>query len=95
MIQVNSGSPEALGLAGIARASHAGRAMPCQIVPIAQDHIPSFRAAVDLVARERKYLTLFEAPPLAETTRFVLENIERGHPQFVVLSADTPLAGAT
>jgi len=57
-----------------------------QIVPIAEQHIPSFRAAVDVVARERKYLAFLEAPPLEEVTRFVLDNIERGYPQFVVLS---------
>jgi ribosomal protein S18 acetylase RimI-like enzyme len=57
-----------------------------QIVPIAEQHIPSFRAAVDVVARERKYLAFLEAPPLEEVTRFVLGNIERGYPQFVVLS---------
>ena len=57
-----------------------------QIVPIAEQHIPGFRAAVDVVARERKYLAFLEAPPLEEVTRFVLDNIERGYPQFVVLS---------
>jgi RimJ/RimL family protein N-acetyltransferase len=57
-----------------------------QIVPIAERHIPSFRAAVDAVARERKYLAFLEAPPLEEITRFVLGNLERGYPQFVVLS---------
>jgi len=57
-----------------------------QIVPIAEQHIPSFRATVDVVARERKYLAFLEAPPIEEVTRFVLGNIERGYPQFVVLS---------
>jgi ribosomal protein S18 acetylase RimI-like enzyme len=63
--------------------------MTYQIVPISEEHIPSFRAAVDVVARERKYLAFLEAPPLENVTRFVLHNIERGYPQFVVLSADT------
>ena len=56
------------------------------IVPITESYIPSFRAAVDVVAREKKYLTFLEAPPLADTTKFVLANIEQGNPQFVVLS---------
>ena len=56
------------------------------IIPIAEDHIPSFRAAVDIVAREKKYLAFLEAPPLEETTKFVLNNIEQKNPQFVVLS---------
>ena len=61
--------------------------MAYRIAPIAEQHIPGFRAAVDVVAREKKYLSFLEAPPLENTTRFVLDNIERGYPQFVVLSA--------
>ena len=60
-----------------------------QIVPIAEEHIPGFRAAVDVVARERKYLAFLAAPPLADLTRFVRDNIEHGYPQFVVVSAGT------
>ena len=60
-----------------------------QIVPIAEEHIPGFRAAVDVVARETKYLAFLEAPPLEDVTRFVRDNMERGYPQFVVLSAAT------
>jgi ribosomal protein S18 acetylase RimI-like enzyme len=63
-----------------------------QIVPIAEEHISGFRIAVDVVAREKKYLAFLEAPPLEEVTRFVLGNIERGYPQFVVLS-DSTVAG--
>jgi ribosomal protein S18 acetylase RimI-like enzyme len=57
----------------------------CDIVPIAPEHIPDFRAAVDIVAREKKYLAFLEAPPVEETTKFVLNNIEQKTPQFVVL----------
>jgi RimJ/RimL family protein N-acetyltransferase len=60
-----------------------------QIVPIAEKHISGFRAAVDVVARERKYLAFLEAPPIEDATRFVLDNIANGYPQFVVLSAHT------
>jgi RimJ/RimL family protein N-acetyltransferase len=63
--------------------------MTYRIMPIAKEHIAGFHAAVDVVARERKYLAFLEAPPLEETTRFVLDNIEHGYPQFVVLTADT------
>jgi RimJ/RimL family protein N-acetyltransferase len=52
-------------------------------------HIPGFRAAVDVVARETKYLAFLEAPPLEEVTRFVFGNIELGYPQFVVLIGGT------
>jgi RimJ/RimL family protein N-acetyltransferase len=60
-----------------------------QIVLIAEKHISGFRAAVAVVARERKYLAFLEAPPLEDATRFVLDNIAHGYPQFVVLSAHT------
>jgi len=60
--------------------------MEFAIVPIAPEHIQGFRAAVDIVAREKKYLAFLEAPPLEETTKFVLNNIEQKNPQFVVLS---------
>ena len=63
--------------------------MTYQIVPIADEHIPGFRSAVDVVARERKYLAFLEAPPADDVTRFVRNNIERGYPQFVVVSAGT------
>ena len=63
--------------------------MTYQIVPIAEEHIRGFHAAVDVVARERKYLAHLEAPPFEETRRFVLRNIEHGYPQFAVVSADT------
>jgi ribosomal protein S18 acetylase RimI-like enzyme len=58
-----------------------------QIVPIAQDHIDGFHRALDIVARERRYLAFLEAPPIESTRAFVLDNIKRGHPQFVALSA--------
>jgi ribosomal protein S18 acetylase RimI-like enzyme len=63
--------------------------MTYRIVPIAEEHIPGFHAAVDVVARERKYLAFLQAPPLEDATRFVLANIEHGYPQFVVPSAGT------
>jgi ribosomal protein S18 acetylase RimI-like enzyme len=60
--------------------------MDYTIVPITEDHIPGFRTAVDFVAREKKYLTFLEAPPLEETTKFVLNSIKQKNPHFVVLS---------
>jgi RimJ/RimL family protein N-acetyltransferase len=63
--------------------------MICRIVPIAEEHISGFRAAVDVVARERKYLAFLEAPPLEDVGSFVRNNIEHRYPQFVVLSAGT------
>jgi RimJ/RimL family protein N-acetyltransferase len=56
------------------------------VTPIAPEHIESFHRALDAVARERKYLTLLEAPALPQTREFVLNNIQSGNPQFVALA---------
>lgn len=57
-----------------------------EIVPIAASHIESFHRTLDLVARERRYLSFVEAPPLDSTRAFILNSIAEGYPQFVVLS---------
>src|ERR1700709_373708 len=57
--------------------------MPVDIVPIEESHIDGFHRALDFVARERRYLAFLEAPPPESTRAFVLDHIERGHPQFV------------
>ena len=66
--------------------------MNYEIRPIAEDHIPSFRETLDAVAREQKFLSLLEAPPLEQMRHFVLDNIKEGYPQFVVLG-DEEIAG--
>jgi ribosomal protein S18 acetylase RimI-like enzyme len=48
-------------------------------------HIEEFRAGLDSVARERRYLTFLEASSLQETRRFVRRNIRDGYPQCVAL----------
>ncbi|MFY9952922.1 MAG: GNAT family N-acetyltransferase [Bradyrhizobium sp.] len=58
-----------------------------EIVPITQDHIDGFHRALDFVAREGRYLAFVEGPPLENTRAFVLDHIQRGHPQFVAISA--------
>ena len=58
-----------------------------EIVPITQDHIESFHRALDFVARERRYLSFLEAPPLESMRAFVLNNISHGYPQLVAVSA--------
>jgi len=45
----------------------------------------AFRAAVDVVARERKYIALVEAPPIEQVRAFVARNVERGYPQMVAV----------
>lgn len=62
--------------------------MPVTIEHIRPEHIEGFNRAVDVVARERKYLAFLEGPPLAMSRNFVLNNIANGNPQFVALSGD-------
>lgn len=59
-----------------------------KIVPIAEEHIESFRACLDEVARERRYLGMTKAPPESSVRQFVLENIASGNPQFVALDGE-------
>ncbi|MCM2291166.1 GNAT family N-acetyltransferase [Allorhizobium sp. BGMRC 0089] len=48
-------------------------------------YIESFREALDSVAKERRYLSLLEAPPLERAEAFVRGQLEKGNPQFVAL----------
>ena len=57
-----------------------------EIVPIAQGHIEGFHKTLDVVARERRYLSFLEAPPFESTRAFILDMIEQNYPQLVVLS---------
>jgi GNAT superfamily N-acetyltransferase len=59
-----------------------------RVVPMAEEHIEGFRAGLDSVARERRYLTFLEAPSLEESRRFVRRNIREGYPQHVALVED-------
>jgi RimJ/RimL family protein N-acetyltransferase len=56
------------------------------LLPIAPEHIPGFLHALDIVARERKYLVLTEAPPIESTREFVMNNIAARNPQLVALA---------
>lgn len=55
------------------------------IAPITPEDVESFHRALDLVARERKYLSFLEAPPLDQTRRFVLDRIAGGDPGFIAV----------
>ena len=56
-----------------------------KIVPINLEHIKGYHTALDIVARERKYLAWSEAPPFKTTQEFVKQNIKNNISQFVVL----------
>jgi ribosomal protein S18 acetylase RimI-like enzyme len=56
-----------------------------RIVSISETHIPSFREAFDILAKERRFIAFTEAPPLEEVRRFVKANIEGGSIGLVAL----------
>jgi ribosomal protein S18 acetylase RimI-like enzyme len=62
-------------------------AMPVDIVPIEEIYIDGFHRTLDIVARERRYLSFLEAPPIETTRAFVRDTIKRGYPQWVAISA--------
>ena len=62
--------------------------MEFQILPIAEEHIEGFRAVLDAVAKERRYLAFLEAPSLDELRSFVRRNIRSGIPEYVALIGD-------
>jgi L-amino acid N-acyltransferase YncA len=60
--------------------------MAIEIRQIREEDIESFRAAIDMVAQERKYLALLQAPSIEQASAFVRRNIEKGYPQLVAVS---------
>ncbi|RTL71084.1 MAG: GNAT family N-acetyltransferase [Hyphomicrobiales bacterium] len=61
--------------------------MAIEIVPIREEHIEGFRAALDTVAREKRYLAFLEAPPLDSTRQFVSGALAGKFIQHVALDA--------
>ena len=63
--------------------------MTYRIVPIAPEHIASFRETSDAVFRESQMFAFPEAPPIEHVTEFVLGVIKNNDPQFVALSGES------
>jgi RimJ/RimL family protein N-acetyltransferase len=59
-----------------------------RIVPMAEEHIESFRVCLDAVSRERRYLALTEAPPAVAVREFIRSAIARRVPQFIALEGE-------
>ena len=67
--------------------------MKIEIKYITEDHILGFRAALDFVSRERKYLGFVEAPPIDQVKKFVRSNIENNYPQFIAVDESEKVQG--
>ena len=62
--------------------------MSLAVVPISESHAAGFRACLDAVARERRYLAMTEAPPLEKVLAFVRESVACDAAQFVALDGE-------
>ncbi len=72
-------------------ATHASPAN-VEIVPFGRAHLAGFHAAVDSVAKERRYLAMLEAPSFSRTRRLVLDSLKAGAVH-VVAVADGEVIG--
>lgn len=61
---------------------------PLAVVPITDALAAGFRACLDAVAREKRFLAQVEAPPLERVQQFVRDGIEKNVAQFVALDGD-------
>lgn len=64
-----------------------------RIVAATESFIPGFQAAVDAVARERRYLGFIAGPPLPQARAFVRSLLAGGGVQFLVISAADQVVG--
>jgi RimJ/RimL family protein N-acetyltransferase len=61
--------------------------MTIQILPASPDQVESFHAALDVVAREERYLGQTKAKPIQVLAEFVAKSLERGEPVYFALDA--------
>ena len=64
-----------------------------RIVPTAERHIPGLHAALDQVAKERRYLAFLAAPPLAATREFSRALTSGAGVQVVAVTEDERVVG--
>lgn len=60
--------------------------MTFDVLPMTEAHVPGLWAALDAVARERRFLAMVEAPPIADLAKFVRANIAKNSSQFVAVT---------
>ena len=59
-----------------------------EIAPVRLRHAEALRRVFDTVARERRYLPVFEAPPLDDVRRYIQDAIDKDDPAIVALGGD-------
>lgn len=63
------------------------------VVATAESHFESLHRALDIVAREQKYLALTQAPPLEKSIAFYRHVIASGFPHFVAADDSGKVVG--
>jgi ribosomal protein S18 acetylase RimI-like enzyme len=63
------------------------------VVPTADEHLAGFHAALDAVARERRYIGLTRAFPLPQTAAFVRQMLQSGGIQVVAVTPENMVVG--
>ncbi len=63
--------------------------MTVAIRPVRVADAASLNACLDAIARERKYLGFIEAPPVAESVKFLEQFVKQGWPLLVACDGDT------
>jgi len=67
--------------------------MPYTLAPATEAHYSSLHRAIDIVAREEKYLAFIQAPPLEQSFSFYRALQVCGAPHFVVLDGEGEVVG--
>ncbi len=70
-------------------------AMDIQIVPITEEQVKGYHACLDMVARERRYLAMVEAPELEASRLWIVANIAKNAPYYVALYQGQVIGWAT
>ena len=70
-----------------------GTTSSVRIVPTAEFHIPGLHAALDQVAKERRYLAFLSAPPLTTTREFSRALMGGAGVQMVAVTEDERVVG--
>ena len=57
--------------------------MNADIKQITEDDIEGYHHVLDVVGRERRYISFLKAPPIEQTRSFVMHNVANDVPQFI------------
>jgi len=67
--------------------------MNVTVIPAEERHIPGYHAALDAVARERRWLCFLEAPPIEKSAAFVRELLGGAGVQIVAVTEAGTVVG--